>query len=195
MRPRTANTNVFQRTTVNYRVTVRCEAISLCIYHTVVNNNVFISEQSVCTDHLELTVAASEGKVVMIEAGAKEVSDEVMFDAIMKAHEECKGIVKFINEIVAEIGKPKFAYASGELDHDMFDEIFAYCEERVMEALDTDDKTVRDAKMQPIMDDIVATFEEKETVDGTEQKVDKSYTFYATNMAASKFQKLALYNR
>ena len=110
---------------------------------------------------LELTVAASEGKVVMIEAGAKEVSDEVMFDAIMKAHEECKGIVKFINEIVAEIGKPKFAYASGELDHDMFDEIFAYCEAGVMEALDTDDKNVRDAKMQPIMDDIVATFEEK----------------------------------
>ena len=110
---------------------------------------------------LELTVAASEGKVVMIEAGAKEVSDEVMFDAIMKAHEECKGVVKFINEIVAEIGKPKFTYTSGELDHDMFDEIFAYCEAGVMEALDTDDKNVRDAKMQPIMDDIVANFEEK----------------------------------
>ena len=110
---------------------------------------------------LELTVAASEGKVVMIEAGAKEVSDEVMFEAIMKAHEECKGVVKFINEIVAEIGKPKFTYTSGELDHDMFDEIFAYCEAGVMEALDTDDKNVRDAKMQPIMDDIVATFEEK----------------------------------
>ncbi len=110
---------------------------------------------------LELTVAASEGKVVMIEAGAKEVSDEVMFEAIMKAHEECKGVVRFINDIVAEIGKPKFTYTSGELDHDMFDEIFAYCESAVMEALDTDDKTVRDAKMQPIMDDIVAVFEEK----------------------------------
>ena len=118
------------------------------------------AEQRKVSD-LELTVAASEGKVVMIEAGAKEVSDEVMFEAIMQAHEECRGVVKFINEIVAEIGKPKFAYASGELDHDMFDEIFAYCEERVMEALDTDDKTVRDAKMQPIMDDIVSTFEEK----------------------------------
>ena len=110
---------------------------------------------------LELTVAASAEKVVMIEAGANEVSDEVMYDAIMKAHEECRGIVNFINEIVAEIGKPKFTYTSGELDHDMFDEIFAYCEERVMEALDTDDKNVRDAKMQPIMDDIVANFEEK----------------------------------
>ena len=110
---------------------------------------------------LELTVAASAEKVVMIEAGANEVSDEVMYEAIMQAHEECKGIVNFINEIVAEIGKPKFTYTSGELDHDMFDEIFAYCEERVMEALDTDDKNVRDAKMQPIMDDIASNFEEK----------------------------------
>ena len=110
---------------------------------------------------LELTVAASMEKVVMIEAGANEVSDEVMFDAIMTAHEEIKKLVAFINTIVAEIGKPKFAYASGELDHDMFDEIFAYCESAVMEALDTDDKNVRDAKMQPIMDDIVLTFEEK----------------------------------
>ena len=118
------------------------------------------AEQRQVSD-LELTVAASKEKVVMIEAGANEVSDDVMYDAIMKAHEEIKGLVDFINGIVAEIGKPKFEYASGELDHDMFDEIFAYCENAVMEALDTDDKNVRDAKMQPIMDDIVATFEEK----------------------------------
>ena len=110
---------------------------------------------------LELTVAGTMEKVVMIEAGAKEVSDEVMYEAIMMAHEEIKKLVAFINGIVSEIGKPKFAYPSGELDHDMFDEIFAYCEERVMFALDTDDKNIRDARMQPIMDDIVANFEEK----------------------------------
>ena len=123
----------------------------------VVNPNY---EQRKVSD-LELTVAASKEKVVMIEAGANEVADDVMYEAIMKAHEVIKGLVDFINGIVAEIGKPKFEYASGELDHDMFDEIFAYCETAVMEALDTDDKNVRDAKMQPIMDDIVATFEEK----------------------------------
>ncbi len=110
---------------------------------------------------LELTVAASAGKVVMIEAGANEVADDVMFDAIMKAHEEIKELIKFIDSIVSEIGKPKFAYPSCELDHDMFDEIFAYCEKAVMEALDTDDKTVRDAKLQPIIEDISATFGEK----------------------------------
>ncbi len=118
------------------------------------------AEQRKVSD-LELTVAASAEKVVMIEAGANEVSDEDMFAAIMMAHEEIKKLVSFIDGIVAEIGKPKFSYPSGELDHDMFDEIFAWCEERVMDALDTDDKNVRDAKMQPIMDDIVATFEEK----------------------------------
>ena len=117
-------------------------------------------EQRKASD-LELTVAASLEKVVMIEAGANEVDDDTMFKAIMMAHEEIKGIVNFINDIVNEIGKPKFTYTSGELDHDMFDEIFAYCETAVMEALDTDDKNVRDAKMQPIMDDIVANFEEK----------------------------------
>lgn len=110
---------------------------------------------------LELTVAASEKKVVMIEAGAKEVSDEDMYNAIMYAHEEIKKLLVFINEIIATVGKPKFDYPSCELDHDMFDKIFDYCEKAVMEALDTDDKTVRDAKMQPIQDDILEKFSEE----------------------------------
>ena len=110
---------------------------------------------------LELTVAASEKKVVMIEAGAREVDDETMYAAIMKAHEVIKDLLVFINKIVAEVGKPKFAYPSCELDHDMFDEIFGYCEKDVMAALDTDDKTVRDARMQPITEDVVAKFSEK----------------------------------
>ena len=123
----------------------------------VINPNA--EERKVST--LELTVAASEKKVVMIEAGAKEVSDEDMYNAIMLAHDEIKKLIMFINNIVAEIGKPKFAYPSCEFDHDMFDEIFAFCEKDVMFALDTDDKTVRDARMQPIMESIVASFEEK----------------------------------
>ncbi len=110
---------------------------------------------------LELTVAASKEKVVMIEAGAREVGDELMFDAIMKAHEEIKGLIEFIDAIVDEIGKPKFEYPSGELDHDMFDKIFAFCEKDLMFALDTDDKTVRDARMLPITDAIMANFGEE----------------------------------
>ncbi len=110
---------------------------------------------------LELTVAASMEKVVMIEAGAREVDDDTMFAAIMKAHEEIKDLLGFINGIIAEIGKPKFSYPSGDLDHDMFDKVFAFCETDVMAALDTDDKNVRDARMVPVKDAILAKFEEE----------------------------------
>ena len=110
---------------------------------------------------LQLTVAASMKKVVMIEAGANQVDDETMYNAIMQAHEEIKDLLGFINAIIDEVGKPKFDYPSCELDHDMFDEIFAFCEKDVMEALDTDDKNVRDAKMVPIKDAILEKFAEK----------------------------------
>ena len=110
---------------------------------------------------LQLTVAGSHQKVVMIEAGANEVDDDTMFNAIMLAHEEIKKLCDFIDSIVAEIGKKKFDYPSCELDHDMFDEIFAFCEKDLMNALDTDDKNVRDERMVPIEDAILANFSEK----------------------------------
>ncbi len=110
---------------------------------------------------LELTVAASRQKVVMIEAGANEVPDDVMYEGIMLAHEEIKKFLDFVDAIVDEIGKPKFEYPSGELDHDMFDKIFAFCEADLMNALDTDDKNVRDARMVPITDAILEKFGEE----------------------------------
>ena len=110
---------------------------------------------------LELTVASSTKKVVMIEAGANEVPDDVMYEAIMLAHKENQGVLEFINAIVDEIGKEKFEYPSCDLDHDMFDKVFEAFEKDIMEALDTDDKTVRDAKMVPIMDAIVEKFGEE----------------------------------
>ena len=113
------------------------------------------------TSVLELTVAASREKVVMIEAGAKEVSDDDMFNAIMLAHAVIKQLLVFIDHIVEEVGKPKFTYESGELDHDMFDEIFAYVEDDVKAALDTDDKNVRDERMEPIQDKVMNAFLEK----------------------------------
>lgn len=110
---------------------------------------------------LELTVAGTFEKVVMIEAGAKEVPDNVMFDAIMTAHEEIKKLCTFIGGIVAEIGKPKFEYPSCELDHDMFDKVFAFCEKDLMFALDTDDKNIRDERVEPIKDAIIEKFSEE----------------------------------
>ncbi len=118
------------------------------------------AEQNKKSD-LQLTVAASAEKVVMIEAGANQVDDATMYDAIMLAHREIKDLLVFISAIVDEIGKPKFAYPSCELDHDMFDEIFAFCEEDLKHALDTDDKNVRDARVAPIYDAIVEKFSEK----------------------------------
>ena len=110
---------------------------------------------------LQLTVAASMEKVVMIEAGANEVDDDTMFKAIMMAHSEIKDLLGFINAIVDEVGKKKFDYPSCELDHDMFDKIFAFCEKNVMFALDTDDKNIRDERMVPIQDAIMEKFGEE----------------------------------
>lgn len=112
-------------------------------------------------NHLNLTVAGSMEKIVMIEAGADEVPDDTMLEAILKGHEEIKKMVAFINEIKAEIGKPKFEFQSMELDHDLFEEIEALVGEKVKVALDTDDKTVRDARLQPIIDEIHEKYDEQ----------------------------------
>ena len=112
-------------------------------------------------NHLNLTVAGSMEKIVMIEAGADEVPDDQMLEAILFGHEEIKKMVAFINDIKAEIGKPKFTFESMELDHDMMDELMAEFGEQIKFALDTDDKNVRDARMQPITDAIVEKFSEK----------------------------------
>lgn len=109
---------------------------------------------------LELTVASSEKKVVMIEAGAKEVEDDKMFEAIMAAFNESQTVIKFINEIVAEIGKPKFAYPSCEVDHDLYDKIADFAIEKVRYALDTDDKLVREERLGKVYEEVFEQFPE-----------------------------------
>ncbi|MBE6839915.1 MAG: polyribonucleotide nucleotidyltransferase [Ruminococcus sp.] len=110
---------------------------------------------------LNLTVAGSAEKIVMIEAGADEIPDDLMLEAIAKGHEEIKKMISFIKEIQAEIGKPKFEFQSMELDHDLMDEVEALVGEKVKVALDTDDKNIRDARMQPITDEVLETLSEK----------------------------------
>lgn len=109
---------------------------------------------------LNLTVAGTAEKIVMIEAGANEVDDDTMLDAIMKAHEEIKVLVKFISDIQKEIGKKKFEFESQEVDHDMFDAIEEFASDRVKFALDTNDKNIREERLQPIKDDIHEKFDE-----------------------------------
>ncbi len=106
------------------------------------------------------TVASTSDRIAMIEAGADCVSDEEMYNAIMFGHEANQKIINFINEIKAEIGKPKFEFVSLEPDHDMFESIKAFAEEDVKIALDTDDKTVRDERLKPIYEAVHAKFDE-----------------------------------
>jgi polyribonucleotide nucleotidyltransferase len=117
-------------------------------------------EQRAKTD-LVLTVAGTAEKIVMIEAGANEVPEDTMLEAILKGHEEIKKMVAFINDIRAQIGKPKFTFESMEVDHDMFDAIEEFASDRVKFALDTNDKNVRDERLAPIVDDIHAKFDEQ----------------------------------
>ncbi|HOC33946.1 MAG TPA: polyribonucleotide nucleotidyltransferase [Ruminococcus flavefaciens] len=117
-------------------------------------------EQRAKTD-LVLTVAGTAEKIVMIEAGANEVPEDTMLEAIMKGHEEIKKMVAFIKDIQSQIGKPKFAFESMEVDHDMFDAIEEFAAERVKFALDTNDKNIRDERLAPIVDDIHAKFDEQ----------------------------------
>lgn len=112
---------------------------------------------------LELTVAGTKKKVVMIEAGAAEISDDKMFEAIMLAHEEIKKLCAFIEDIQAQIGKPKFSYPSAEIPKELLDAVYDFCAEDVKAALDTDDKNVRDARMAPIYDAVYEEFDKENT--------------------------------
>ena len=109
---------------------------------------------------LQLTVSSTSDLVAMIEAGANQVPDDVMFDAIMTGHKENQKIVEFINSIVAEIGKEKFTFESSNPDTEMFEAIKEFAIDDVKYALDTDDKTVRDERMLPIYDKVHAKFDE-----------------------------------
>ena len=101
---------------------------------------------------LDLTVAATAGKVVMIEAGADQIPDDVMYDAIVKAHEEIKAQVEFINGIVAEIGKEKMTYDHADFDQELFDKIVAATVDDAKAAMDTDDKNVREARWNQLIE-------------------------------------------
>ena len=127
-------------------------------------------EQRAASD-LKLTVSSTEDLVAMIEAGGNEISEDVMFDAIMAAHEANKEVVKFINGIVAEIGKEKFTYESSNPDPAIMEEIENWVVEDVKKALDTDDKRIRDERIRPISDAIHEKYDEQ--FEGNEGKLDE----------------------
>ena len=103
---------------------------------------------------MAVTVASTEKLIAMIEAGANEVSDDKMFNAIMKGHEANQSIIKFIKSIQDEIGKTKFSYVSSNPSEDMLSKVNELAAEDLKFALDTNDKVVREERLKPIYEKV-----------------------------------------
>jgi len=104
---------------------------------------------------LALTVSSTRDKVMMIEAGANEISDDKMFDAIMLAHEENKKLIAFIDEIIAENAKPKREYEQQGVPKELYEKIVSFITDaRMEEAVFTDQKQERDARMAQLRDEV-----------------------------------------
>ena len=119
---------------------------------------------------LTATVAGTLEKITMIEAGADEIPNETMLDAIKKAHEEIKNICHFISDIQAEIGKPKFEYKSFAVDPEFYQDIVANFKDRMYQDVQATDKEVRDANIDKITEDITAYVVEKYGEEAVEER-------------------------
>ncbi len=109
------------------------------------------SEQRKVSD-LDVTVVSTGKKVVMIEAGANQVPNDVMFEAIRMAHEENQKQIALINQMVSEIGKPKFDYPHADFDDELFEKIVNATMDQAKAAMDTDDKNVREARWNQLIE-------------------------------------------
>ena len=128
-----------------------------------VNNEIVINPtvEQRANSRLTLTVAGTLEKITMIEAGADEIPNDVMLEAIKTAHVEIKKICNFISEIKAEIGKPKFEYKSFEVDSEIYNEVEANFKDRMYVDVQAQDKEVRDANIDKITEDVITYFTEK----------------------------------
>ena len=109
------------------------------------------SEQRKVSD-LDVTVVSTGKKVVMIEAGANEVDNDTMYRAIELAHNENQKQIELINRMVAEIGKPKMEYDHAQFNQELFDKIVADFMDEAKAAMDTDDKNVREARWNEMIE-------------------------------------------
>ena len=110
---------------------------------------------------MHVTVAGTKAKIVMIEAGANEVKEEVMLDGLKYAHSVIQEMCDFINTIKAEIGKPKMGYEAHDINHEIYDKIKEMEYANIQHALDTDDKNIRDERIGVITDRIIETLGEE----------------------------------
>ena len=119
---------------------------------------------------LTATVAGTLEKITMIEAGADEIPNETMLEAIKKAHVEIKNICNFISEIKAEIGKPKFEYKSFAVDPEFYQDIVEHFKDRMYQDVQATDKEVRDQNIDKITEDITAYVVDKYGEDAEEER-------------------------
>ena len=128
-----------------------------------VNDKIVINpgEEERKNSRLTLTVAGTEEKIAMIEAGADEIPNGIMLDAIKEAHKEIKRICKFIKEIKDEIGKPKFEYKSFAVNEEVYEIISNEFAERMKQDVQTPDKPERDEKIDKLTEDVIAWYTEK----------------------------------
>ncbi len=120
---------------------------------------------------MAVTVASTDSRIAMIEAGADIVPDDVMFNGIMAGHEANQKIIELIKQAQAEIGKAKFEYPSNTPAPEMFDAIYEFSVEDIKLAMDTNDKNVRDERLKPIYDATHAKFDE--LYPDSEAKIDE----------------------
>ena len=112
---------------------------------------------------LKLTVASTAQKVIMIEAGANEIPEDKMIEAIYKAHDVNQTIIAFINQMVAEVGKPKHSYTSCAIPEEMFAEMRKIVTpEEMEEAVFTDQKQVREENIRQVTEKFEEAFADKE---------------------------------
>ncbi|MGI6113111.1 MAG: polyribonucleotide nucleotidyltransferase [Mahellales bacterium] len=110
---------------------------------------------------LHLIVSGTKDAVMMVEAGAKEVSEEIMLDAIMYGHEIIKGIVELQEQIVKEVGKPKREVSLHIVNEDIEKEVREYGYDKIKEAIYTADKQEREDNLDAVKEEIIANFTEK----------------------------------
>ena len=104
------------------------------------------------TNKMTVTVAATHKKVVMIEAAADQVPDDVMYEGIVQAHEKVQPVLDLIDKMVEEIGKPKFEYEHADFDEELFNKIVETTMDEAMAAMDTDDKNVREERWNKLIE-------------------------------------------
>ncbi|MCI8546902.1 MAG: polyribonucleotide nucleotidyltransferase, partial [Clostridia bacterium] len=110
---------------------------------------------------LTLTVAGTADKIAMIEAGANEVPDDVMLEAIKTAHVEIKKMCEFIQKMKDEIGKPKFEYKSFAVNEELYTEVEEQFKDRMKTDVQDKDKTVIDSRMDALKEDVKQYLAEK----------------------------------